>query len=146
MNEQYSPAFEAEDHQEQGARSKRPARPCDAAASQADIETWRILKKAMQTGLSDRGLMIGDAEASHIARFALEYIEQRGLRIVPMRPNSQMQLAMRHALDEGKRMSITWVKGRTKQRWRYQAAVEAAPSWRRGYGFERKIAARDTES
>jgi uncharacterized protein with von Willebrand factor type A (vWA) domain len=44
-----------------------------------------------------------------------------------------MQQAIKQALDQGKRMSVAWVKPRTKQRWRYQAAIEAAPDWRRGY-------------
>jgi hypothetical protein len=44
-----------------------------------------------------------------------------------------MQQAIKQALDQGKRMSVDWVKQRTKQRWRYQAAIDAAPSWRRGY-------------
>lgn len=102
-------------------------------ASQADVDTWRILKKALRTGLSDRGFAIEPDEASLIARFMLEQIETSGLRVVPVKPTTEMQRAIRHALDQGKRMSVAWVKPRTKQRWRYQAAVEAAPSWRRGY-------------
>ncbi|ACE89839.1 hypothetical protein RHECIAT_CH0000852 [Rhizobium etli CIAT 652] len=103
------------------------------AASQADIDTWRILKKALKTGLSDRGFTIDAEEASLIARFMLEQIESSGLRVVPVKPTTEMQQAVKQALDQGKRMSIGWVKPRTKQRWRYQAAVEAAPNWRRGY-------------
>lgn len=103
------------------------------ASSQADIDTWRILKKALNTGLSDRGFTIDAEEASLIARFMLEQIEASGLRVVPVKPTTEMQQAIKQALDQGKRMSITWVKPRTKQRWRYQAAVEAAPNWRRGY-------------
>lgn len=108
------------------------------AFSQADIDTWRILKKALKTGLSDRGFTIDAEEASLVTRFMLEQVESSGLRLVPIKPNSQMQLAMRHALDNGKRMSVNWVQQRTKQRWRYQAAIEAAPSWRRGYELDNR--------
>ncbi len=73
-----------------------------------------------------------------MTRFMLEQIETSGLRVVPVKPTSQMQQAIKQALDEGKRMSIAWVKQRTKQRWRYQAAIDAAPSWRRGYELDRK--------
>ena len=103
------------------------------APSQADIDTWRILKKALKTGLSDRGFTVDAAEASLITRFLLEQIETSGLRVVPVKPTTEMQRAIKQALDQGKRMSVAWVKPRTKQRWRYQAAVEAAPDWRRGY-------------
>ncbi len=103
------------------------------ATSQADIDTWRILKKALKTGLSDRGFTVDAEEASLITRFMLEQMESSGLRVVPVKPTTEMQQAIKQALDQGKRMSVTWVKPRTKQRWRYQAAVEAAPNWRRGY-------------
>ncbi|SEH23566.1 hypothetical protein [Rhizobium sp. NFR12] len=103
------------------------------ATSQADIDTWRILKKALKTGLSDRGLTIDAVNASLITRFMLEQIEASGLRVVPVKPTTEMQQAIKQSLDQGKRMSVAWVKPRTKQRWRYQAAVEAAPDWRRGY-------------
>ncbi|NOV15447.1 hypothetical protein E5S70_04980 [Ensifer adhaerens] len=102
-------------------------------SSQVDLDTWRILKKALRTGLSDRGIVVGDEEASLVTRFMLEQIETSGLRVVPVKPTSEMQRAIKQALDDGNRMSIAWVKPRTKQRWRYQAAVEAAPNWRRGY-------------
>ncbi|MBX4954758.1 hypothetical protein [Rhizobium lentis] len=107
------------------------------ASSQADIDTWRILKKALRTGLSDRGFAIDAEEASLIARFMLEQIESSGLRVVPVKPTTEMQQAIKQALDQGKRFSVSWVKPRTKQRWRYQAAVEAAPNWRRGYLLDR---------
>ncbi|OBY05059.1 hypothetical protein BAE36_22180 [Rhizobium leguminosarum bv. trifolii] len=103
------------------------------ASSQADIDTWRILKKALKIGLSDRGFIIEAEEASLVARFMLEQIETSGLRVVPVKPTTEMQQAIKQALDHGRRMSVAWVKPRTKQRWRYQAAVEAAPNWRRGY-------------
>lgn len=113
---------------------------------QLDLETWRILKKALRTGLSDRGIVVGDYEASLMTRFMLEQIETSGLRIVPVKPTSEMQKAIQQALDEGKRMSIAWVKQRTKQRWRYQAAIDAAPSWRRGYELDRKAPDEQTEA
>lgn len=112
----------------------------DAQAAQIDLDTWRILKKALKTGLFDRGFGLGDNEASLIMRFMLEHIENSGLRVVPVKPTTKMQLAIQHALDSGKRMSIGWVRPRTKQRWRYQAAIEAAPNWRQGYEHERREA------
>jgi hypothetical protein len=117
-----------------------PDDSAEGVASQVDIDTWRILKKAFRTGLSDRGIVVGDDEASLMTRFMLEQIETSGLRVVPVKPTSEMQRAIKQALEEGKRMSIAWVKQRTKQRWRYQAAIDAAPSWRRGYELERKAA------
>lgn len=110
----------------------------DVATSKIDIDTWRTLKKALRTGLSDRGFVVGDDEVALMTRFMLEQIETSGLRVVPVKPTSEMQKAIKQALDEGKRMSIAWVKQRTKQRWRYQAAIEAAPSWRRGYELDQK--------
>ncbi len=107
------------------------------ATSQADIDTWRILKKALRTGLSDRGFKIDAEQASLITRFMLEQIETSGLRIVPVKPTTEMQQAIKHALDPGKRMSVAWVRPRTKQRWRYQAAIDAAPNWRLGYELDR---------
>lgn len=101
-----------------------------------DIDTWRTIKKALRTGLSDRGVVLGDDEVVLITRFMLEQIETSGLRVVPVKLTSEMQQAISQALEQGKRMSVAWVKQRTKQRWRYQAAIEAAPSWRRGYSFE----------
>ncbi|MDK1488632.1 hypothetical protein QN219_00955 [Sinorhizobium sp. 7-81] len=50
---------------------------------QVDLDTWRILKKALKTSLSDRGIVMGDDEASLITRFMLEQIETSGLRTVP---------------------------------------------------------------
>ncbi|MGR9150883.1 hypothetical protein ACU8MT_15725 [Rhizobium leguminosarum] len=105
----------------------------NAAPSQADIDTWRILKKALKTALSDRGFNIEAEEASLVTRFMLEQIETSGLRVVPAKPTTEMQQAIKQALDQGKRKSVAWVEPRTKQRWRYQAAIDAAPNWRRGY-------------
>ncbi|MBY3211506.1 hypothetical protein [Rhizobium laguerreae] len=105
----------------------------NAAPSQADIDTWRILKKALKTALSDRGFNIEAEEASLVTRFMLEQIETSGLRVVPAKPTTEMQHAIKQALDQGKRKSVAWVEPRTKQRWRYQAAIDAAPNWRRGY-------------
>lgn len=117
----------------------RPAQTDPILPSQLDLDTWRILKKALKTGLSDRGIRVHDQEASLMTRFMLEQIETSGLRIVPTKPTSEMQRAIKEALDEGKRMSVTWVKPRTKQRWRYQAAIDAAPSWRRGYELDQVV-------
>ncbi len=117
----------------------RPAQTDLILTSQLDLDTWRILKKALKTGLSDRGIRVDDQEASLMTRFMLEQIETSGLRIVPTKPTSEMQQAIKDALDQGKRMSVTWVKPRTKQRWRYQAAIDAAPSWRRGYELDQVV-------
>ncbi|MCQ2005269.1 hypothetical protein [Rhizobium sp. NRK18] len=116
---------------------RRPAQSDPTLPNQLDLDTWRILRKALKTGLSDRRISLGDDEASLVTRFMLEQIEASGLRIVPAKPTAEMQRATKEALDQGKRMSITWVKPRTKQRWRYQAAIDAAPSWRRGYQLDR---------
>ncbi|MBY3027457.1 hypothetical protein [Rhizobium leguminosarum] len=105
----------------------------NAVSSQADIDTWRILEKAVNAGLADRGFKIDAAEASLVTRFIMEHIETSGLRVVPVKPTAEMQQAIKQALDRGKRMSVAWVKPRTKHRWRYQAAIDAAPNWRRGY-------------
>lgn len=117
----------------------RPAQTDPVHPSQLDLDTWRILKKALKTGISDRGIRVDDQEASLITRFMLEQIETSGLRIVPAKPTSEMQQAIKDALGQGKRMSVAWVKPRTKQRWRYQAAIDAAPSWRRGYELDQVV-------
>lgn len=109
-----------------------------SGASEADIQFWRILKKAFRTGLSDRGISIAQNDLILAVRFMLEEIESSGLRVVPEKPTSQQHQAMKEALDLGKRRSTSWVGRRTKQRWRYQAAVDAAPSWRRGYEMDKK--------
>lgn len=110
---------------------------CKPAASQQDLEVWRLLRKALRRSLADRGIDIGDDEASFMTRFMLEYAEEKGLRIVPERLTSAMHLATKQALGERKRKTVSWVGWRTKQRWRYEAAIEAAPSWRRGYELDR---------
>lgn len=104
--------------------------------SQLDVETWRAIKSALRTGLSDRGVEIGDDELALIARFMMEKFESGGLHLVPLKPTSEMHRAIQLALEEGKRLSVAWVKERTKQVWRWKAAIDAAPSWRRGYGQE----------
>lgn len=105
----------------------------DDSKSQVDLQTWRILKKALKSGLSDGESLSVKKKHRLITRFALEQIETSGLRVVPVKPTAEMQQAIKQVLDQGKRMSVAWVKPRTKQRWRYQAAIEAAPDWRRGY-------------
>lgn len=108
----------------------------DTSADQTDIQLWRSLRNALAASLRDRSVALNEAEITFVTRFFLETIEQRGLRIVPVKPTRKMHLAIRHALDEGKRLSLKWVQARTKQRWRYAAAIEAAPDWRRGFEAE----------
>lgn len=67
-----------------------------------------------------------------ITRFLLEHVEERGLVVVRRKPTRKMQNAMK----KGKRLSISWVDPRTKGRWRYFAALDAAPKWRVGYEAE----------
>ena len=109
----------------------------ETGALHGDLELWRILRKGLRTSLAERGIDIGDDEASLVTRFMLEYVEKRGFRVVPARPTSAMHLATRQALDVGKRMTVSWVGLRAKQRWRYEAAIAAGPSWRRGYEHDR---------
>jgi hypothetical protein len=120
-----------------GGRAPRSSNLCGDEAAQADVDTWRILKKALQAGLSGRSIEIEDEETFFVTRFMLEHIEKSGLRVVPAKPTSAMQKAIRNALDRGKRMSMSWVNQRTKERWRYHAAIDAAPSWRLGYEQEK---------
>ncbi|MGO7585960.1 hypothetical protein ACC689_29165 [Rhizobium ruizarguesonis] len=51
--------------------------PSDDTKLQVDLQTWRILKKALRTGLLDRGIVVGDDEASLMTRFMLEEIENK---------------------------------------------------------------------
>ena len=118
--------------------------PTPANTSQADLDTWRILKRALRLALSDRGIEIDSADVALVTRFMFERIEASGLRMVPVKPTSGMQAAIKQALDDGKRLSVTWVKQKTKQRWRYQAAIDAAPDWRKGYQSDHGVA--DTET
>ncbi|EDQ31792.2 hypothetical protein HPDFL43_21814 [Hoeflea phototrophica DFL-43] len=110
-----------------------------SGASQVDIDFWRILKRGFRTGLSDRGIAVGEKDLILALRFMLEEIETSGLHVVPWKPTSQQHQAIKEALEEKKRMSIRWVRTRTKQRWRYKAAVEAAPNWRHGYELDKKV-------
>lgn len=109
-----------------------------SSASQVGVDFWRILKKGFRTGLSDRGIVVGEKDLILALRFMLEEIESSGLHVAPGKPTSQQHQAMKEALDEKKRMSTRWVKTRTKLRWRYQAAVNAAPNWRHGYELDKK--------
>lgn len=100
------------------------------------VGLWGMVKNALAAGLTDRGVKLPDEEVRFVTRFMLEHLEAKGQRIVPVKATLDMHEAMRVALDEGKRMSLKWVQGKTKQRWRYQAALDAAPDWRLGYQQE----------
>lgn len=102
------------------------------------VGLWGVVKNALTAGLADRGIKLADEEVRFVARFMLEHLEAKGQRIVPVKATLDMHEAMRVALDEGKRMSLKWVQGKAKQRWRYQAALDAAPDWRLGYEQERE--------
>tara|TARA_R110002020_G_scaffold123081_1_gene279106 strand:+ start:8518 stop:8856 length:339 start_codon:yes stop_codon:yes gene_type:complete len=97
---------------------------------------WRILRNSVSSALADRGHLVSDIDIIFITRFLMEQVEQRGLRLVPWKPTRRMQAAIHDALKNGKRMSVKWVDARTKQRWRYAAALDAAPQWRIGYERE----------
>ncbi len=108
----------------------------DDARLMLGVGLWGMVKNALAAGLADRGVKLPDEELRLITRFMLEHLEAKGQRIVPVKATLDMHEAMRVALDEGKRMSLKWVQGKTKQRWRYQAALDAAPDWRLGYQQE----------
>ena len=114
-------------------------------ASQADHQFWRILKKGFRTGLSARGIAVGEKDLILALRFMLEEIESSGLLVVPITPTKKMHKETKHAFDPGKRRSMGWVGRNTKQRWRYQAAIYAAPSWRGGYEMDKKTEDEKTE-
>lgn len=103
---------------------------------QRDIDTWRALRNSVREAFSSRELKPTDKDLNLVTRFALEEMEQRGFRIVPDKPIREMHVAVQEALRKGKRRSITWVGTRTKNLWRYVAALDAAPSWRRGYAAD----------
>lgn len=108
-----------------------------ATVDQIDLSTWHALRNSVRTALADRNVVVSDNDTDLIARFVFEEVERRGLRIVPLKPTRRMQEAIDRALDMGKRLSVAWVRNRTKHRWRYTAALEAAPDWRRGYEADR---------
>ena len=105
-------------------------------ATQREIDTWREISNSLREALSSRGLAVDENDLRLVTPFVLEEMESRGYRLVPVKPTAEMQAAVRHALDEGKRQSVKWVGPRVKNRWRYAAAIEAAPQWRRGYEHE----------
>ncbi|MCM5552380.1 hypothetical protein [Pleomorphomonas sp. NRK KF1] len=107
---------------------------------QVDIDIWRTLKNALRFAIPDEDVEISESELRHMLRFFMEQIEKSGLRVVPMAPTTKMHLAMKRALDEGMGGATYWVRQRTKQRWRYQAAMNAAPNWRNGYEQEKLCA------
>lgn len=98
-----------------------------------DLELFRTIRNALTAAAHDRGQDWPEADQRMIARFFLEYIEAKKLRIVPIQPDRLMQDAINHALDKGKRMTIAWVGKRHKNTWRYRAALDAAPCWKNGY-------------
>jgi hypothetical protein len=109
------------------------------------VGLWGVVKNALTAGLADRGIDLPVDEVRLVTRFTLEHLEAKGQRIVPVKATLDMHEAMRVALDEGKRMSLKWVQGKTKQRWRYQAALDAAPDWRLGYQQETERALNPTK-
>lgn len=118
----------------------------DEVRLQLGAAVWGMIKNALVAGLADRGMRLPDEEVRFVTRFMLEHLEAKGQRIVPVKATLDMHEAMRVALDEGKRLSVKWVKGKTKQRWRYQAALDAAPDWRLGYEQERERAEAQLEA
>lgn len=102
-------------------------------ATQQDFDFWRGVRNGMQAALEARAISATPEDVSLITRFALEEIERRGYRLVPTKPTREMQDAVKHAMDKGRRQSISWVSAKLKNRWRYSAAVDAAPQWRNGY-------------
>lgn len=108
----------------------------DDARLMLGVGLFGMLKNALAAGLADRGVKPPDEEVRLVTRFMLEHLEATRQRNVPVKATLDMHEAMRVALDEGKRMSLKWVQAKTKQRWRYQAALDAAPNWRLGYQQE----------
>lgn len=108
-----------------------------------DVQTWQILRNGLESALADRRHAVEHHDLVLITRFLLEYVEERGLVVVPRKPTRKMQNAIKDAMKKGKRLSISWVDPRTKGRWRYFAALDAAPKWRVGY--EAEIAFDDAE-
>ena len=109
-------------------------------ADKKDIDTWRALRNSMRDGLASRGINPTDRDIDLVTRFVLEEMEQRHFRVVPLKPTREMHVAVQEALYEGKRQSVRWVRPRIKNQWRYIAALDAAPSWRRGYEAYRQSA------
>lgn len=101
------------------------------------------MRNSFRKALSGRGLAIDENDRRLVTRFALEEMEIRGYRLVPVKPITEMQKAVRHALDDGKRQSVKWVGSRVKNRWRCVAAIDAAPNWRRGYDYADELPAPD---
>ena len=95
-----------------------------------EINTWRAMRNAFREALSSRGPAVDENNLRLMTRVAPEDMESRGYRLVPIKPTAEMQAAVRHALDEGKRQSVKWVGPLVKNRWRYLAAIKAAPQWR----------------
>lgn len=102
-------------------------------ADKKDIDTWRALRNSMRDGLASRGIKPTDRDIDLVTRFVLEEVEQRHFRIVPLKQTREMHVAVQEALYKGKRQSVRWVIPRIKNQWRYISALDAAPSWRRGY-------------
>ncbi len=109
----------------------------DDARLMLGVGLWGMVKNALAAGLADRGVKLPDEEVRLVTRFMLEHLEAKGQRIVPVKATLDMHEAMRVALDEGKRMSLKWVQAKTKQRWRYQAALDAAPTGASGINKRR---------
>lgn len=105
--------------------------------SEQEIQTWRILRKALAQALRNRSIDIEPRNVCFVTRFMIAEIEAEGLRLVPVKPTRAMVEASLHALDKGKRLNTKWVRLQTKHRWRIVAAIEAAPKWQLGYSADR---------
>lgn len=112
----------------------------DRARMERDIGLFRAIRNALRAAAHDRGHEWTGTDQLMITRFFLEYIEAKGLRVVPYQPDRPIQDAIDRALEEGKRMSVAWVGKRHKNTWRYRAALDAAPNWRKGHDAELKDA------
>ncbi len=84
----------------------------DDARLMLGVGLWGMVKNALAAGLADRGVKLPDEEVRLVTRFMLEHLEAKGQRIVPVKATLDMHEAMRVALDEGKRMSLKWVRRR----------------------------------
>ena len=83
-------------------------------ARQMEIKTWHAMRNAFREALSNDGLAIDENNLRLLTRFALEEMESHGYRLVPVKPTAEMQEAVQHALDEGKRQSVKWSAGASK--------------------------------
>lgn len=107
-----------------------------SAPHQSDIDAWRRVMNSLRVALEARRVTLHDHDLRLVARFFMEETERKGDRLVPAKANNRMMAASRNALRHCHRASFGKLGERKKHKYRWKAAIQAAPDWRQGYNCD----------